>query len=338
MKDVDIQIESLDFTKPISFYSNVYGLSEHAIRNRFKKLGVYNNFYFTKGNTAKIKSELLKSEYLKTPKICPNCNNVISYRKKENTYCSQKCAAIYTQKDGGHCKWSEENKKRLSEMAKSNPSWNRNYKFKDKIKKICPMCNIEFEKLPSQIYQICCSKKCSTVWINKTGYLKGKSGGYRKEAGRGKMGWYKEYYCQSSWELAWVIYNLDHNISFRRNTNGFEYIFENKKYKFYPDFILDDGSYVEIKGYPNKKTNNKITQFPHKLNVLFEKDMSPFLEYVKLKYGNDFIKLYEGNPYNEKKNKCVICGEPAKNIYCSRKCSGKNVGIFTKNLRNKTVI
>lgn len=61
-----------------------------------------------------------------------------------------------------------------------------------------------------------------------------------KESGYGKHGWYKEYWCDSSWELAYVIYNLDHNIKFKRNYQGFTYIFNNKLHKFYPDFILED--------------------------------------------------------------------------------------------------
>ena len=43
------------------------------------------------------------------------------------------------------------------------------------------------------------------------GYLKGKTGGIREGAGRSKSGWYKGYYCNSSYELAWVIYSLDNN-------------------------------------------------------------------------------------------------------------------------------
>ena len=35
------------------------------------------------------------------------------------------------------------------------------------------------------------------------------SGGLRHGSGRGKKGWYKGYWCDSTWELAWVIYQLD---------------------------------------------------------------------------------------------------------------------------------
>ena len=47
--------------------------------------------------------------------------------------------------------------------------------------------------------------------------------------------------------LAWVIYNLDHDIQFKRNFKAFEYLYENKIHKYYPDFIIDD-VYYEIKG------------------------------------------------------------------------------------------
>lgn len=122
--------------------------------------------------------------------------------------------------------------------------------------------------------------------------LKSKTGGIRKGGGRGKSGWYKGLWCDSSWELAYVIYNLDHNIRFERNKRGFEYIFNNKKYKYYPDFILN-GEYVEIKGYLSEQVNEKIKQFPYKLNILDKDGIIFYLDYVKKKYGNDFIKLYE---------------------------------------------
>lgn len=60
-------------------------------------------------------------------------------------------------------------------------------------------------------------KISATAKVNKL------SGGYREGSGRGKKGIYKGYYCDSSWELAYVIYNLEHDIKFERNTQTFEY-------------------------------------------------------------------------------------------------------------------
>ena len=123
--------------------------------------------------------------------------------------------------------------------------------------------------------------------------LKGRTGGIRIGGGRGKKGWYKNYWCDSSWELAWVIYNLEHNIKFERNNRGFEYIFDNEKHKFFPDFKLDNGEYIEIKGYITNQVKEKIKQFPYKIKILEKNEIKVFIDYVTSKYGNDFIKLYE---------------------------------------------
>jgi hypothetical protein len=117
-------------------------------------------------------------------------------------------------------------------------------------------------------------------------------GGYREKAGRGHMGWYKGYYCNSSWELAWVIYNIEHGILFTRNTFGFDYVFEGRTFKFYPDFKIND-EYVEIKGWLTPKNKEKISQFKGKLKVIFQKDMKPFLDYTIKKYGKNYVTLYE---------------------------------------------
>jgi hypothetical protein len=294
MKNITIHIESLDFTKPITFYSSFYGLSINAIRNRFKKLGVYDKFLFTQGNISKIKSQILREEYNKNPKVCPQCKINIPYEKKEQTYCSQKCAAIYTQKDGGHCSWSENDKKRLSIQAKQNPYFNGTIKsippsnplhLKKGVTKICPQCKTLFYMAKSMSFKKTCSFKCAKQM--------GMMGGIRHGSGRGKQGWYKGSYCNSSWELAWVIYNLEHDIKFTRNTKGFEYNFNGMKHRFYPDFILENGDYVEIKGYMDKKNIEKISQFSCKLTILLRKDIKPYIEYVIQKYGKNFIGLYE---------------------------------------------
>src|ERR1035437_2452448 len=73
-------------------------------------------------------------------------------------------------------------------------------------------------------------------------------GGYRHGSGIGKKGWYKGYWCDSSWELAWVIYNIEHNILFERNHIGFEYVYNNCSYKYYPDFKINN-TYYEIKAF-----------------------------------------------------------------------------------------
>ena len=102
-------------------------------------------------------------------------------------------------------------------------------------------------------------KKC--LKISETMKNNPNAGGLRKGSGVGLSGWYKGYWCDSSWELAFVIYNLEHGIKFERNKKGFEYEFEGKICKYYPDFLMEDCSYVEIKGYMKKKDTAKHAAF-----------------------------------------------------------------------------
>lgn len=134
--------------------------------------------------------------------------------------------------------------------------------------------------------------------------LKGKTGGCRRGSGRGKKGWYKGFWCDSSWELAYVIYNLEHNIAFERNTEGFEYTFNGEKHFYYPDF-KEENTYVEIKNFKTNKFSSKIECFKKPLKVLMKNDLKTILEYVNQRYGADFIKLYED--YKERPKNIYIC-------------------------------
>lgn len=114
--------------------------------------------------------------------------------------------------------------------------------------------------------------------------------------GKGKRGYYKGYYCQSSWELAYVVYQLDHNVNFIRNTKRFSYTLDGINRSYFPDFyLIDEDIYIEIKGYYDNKTKEKEIQFPktETLIVLQKQEMTPILEYVINKYGKNFIDLYE---------------------------------------------
>lgn len=118
------------------------------------------------------------------------------------------------------------------------------------------------------------------------------SGGYRHGSGRGKKGTYKGYYCDSSWELAYVIYNLEHNVKFKRNEKLFPYVFNGEQHNYKPDFIEGD-TYVEIKGYFNEQVKAKEEAFPFKLKYIDKDSIEPYIEYVEKTYGKDFTRLYE---------------------------------------------
>ena len=144
--------------------------------------------------------------------------------------------------------------------------------------------------------------------------LSNSAGGFKRGGGRGTYGWYKGYWCDSSWELAWVIYNLEHDIKFERNKQGFEYEFEGKKYKYYPDFRMECGDYEEVKGWLDEKNKAKIAQFNGVLKVLGKREIKPYLDYAIGKYGKDFVSLYDGYVKPIKIKPTMLCGICGKTI------------------------
>ena len=114
---------------------------------------------------------------------------------------------------------------------------------------------------------------------------------FNKKRGVGKSGWYKGIYCDSSWELAFVMYHLDNNLSIRRCNERRKYIYNNIERIYIPDFITDDGI-IEIKGYKTQQWISKIEQNPD-IIVLYEHDMKKYIDYAIEKYGKDYTKYYE---------------------------------------------
>lgn len=108
-----------------------------------------------------------------------------------------------------------------------------------------------------------------------------------RKSGRGKKGYYKGFQCDSSYELAYVIYCLDHNIQIERCKEYFEYEYQGKKHRYYPDFVVND-EIVEIKGFWNGRVNAKrdaVLLQNRKYKILFPKDMDFIFKYIEEKYG-----------------------------------------------------
>ena len=221
----------------------------------------------------------------KPPFICPKCGfEIKSSREKHVNYC-----------DGSG--------PRRKRPLKGYHSWNKGKKYKDvfSIEKNLEISTKISNKLKLAFKSGKITGRCADPEkekerkrkISETMILK-RLGGYRKGSGRGKQGWYKGYWCDSSWELAYVIYNLEHNIKIERNKERFNYIFNNRKYTYSPDFIVNN-EYIEIKGYITEQVKAKTNQFPNKLIVIDKYGIKPYLEYVINKYGKNFIDLYDDN-------------------------------------------
>ena len=176
---------------------------------------------------------------------------------------------------------------------------------------------------------IICGKDAKNKYCSRICGGKASKGGYRPGSGRAKTGFYKGIYCGSTYELCWVIYQLDHNLSFERFDNCLE--FEGKKY--FPDF-LQDGKIIEIKGFESQEKVDAKTLIANKhgyeVVVLRTENLHKEFDYVSTKYTKNYKSLYDA--YKPKfEYSCDFCGSlfgkdkqsKYNKVYCSRSCSLK---------------
>lgn len=230
-------------------------------------------------------------------KKCKNCGNIITNSDSRNIFCSRSCSATYNNSRRKHTEETRHKIRYSIKRARANgisktPTEGKGLR---KVINVCISCSKPFDarKNPNQK---CCSVSCKTDAYNRGLYdLKGKSGGYRKGSGRGKSGRYKGIWCDSSYELAWVMYHLDHNIPFKRNKMSFQYEYENETHSYYPDFLLlEENKLVEIKGFYTEQIYAKLKSVKGIELIVIDKDsIHPYIEYAITKYGKDFIKYYD---------------------------------------------
>lgn len=244
--------------------------------------------------------------------ICLKCGNKYNLeltntdyiKGKYRKYCSRSCANTRVH--------SKETKEKIRNSIKNyiningtlgyiNKKLHNNHKIKTlcPLSRICECCGKEF--IPKILIRkngkkvISMAKTCSEDCRNKILSLKNKlagSGGFRENSVKSyKYGTYKGIHCDSSWELAFVIWNIEHNNKIERCKEVRTYIENGIEKLYYPDFIVNDSIIYEVKGLKN---NNAILkqQFNTDIIFLYRNDMKPYIDYVVDKYSKDFIKLY----------------------------------------------
>lgn len=220
---------------------------------------------------------------------CENCGNNNNGSYGSGRFCSPVCSRSFSTK----AKRSEINNMVSDKLKGREPSskGKTGVFSKETLEKMSNSHKEYFKNNPGESSRRN-SRPCSAEKKNKLSEAnKGKTGGYRERGGRGKQGWYRGIFCNSSWELAYVIYCKETGKKIERNKEGFDYIYENTAYKFYPDFIVDE-NYVEIKGYYDKRVREKINQFPHKIDLIDKKNIYFYIQYASERYGN-FTDMYE---------------------------------------------
>jgi hypothetical protein len=118
-------------------------------------------------------------------------------------------------------------------------------------------------------------------------------GGYERGSGRGRKGWHRGFWCDSTYELAFVIWALDHEIPFERNLEFFPYEYEGRVLHWTPDFLLADGTYIEIKGYLTDQARAKFEFFLRPLAIFTRLELGRMFDYAQQRYGRDLVALYE---------------------------------------------
>jgi hypothetical protein len=243
--------------------------------------------------------------------ICERCKCEHDGNFGTGRFCSKSCANSRGPR-------TKEFKKKVSKKLKGNIPWNKDKIIVQDEERTCPTCKGRF-KVKKTSKKVYCRGKCNPNW-----------GGYREGSGRAKAGYYKGFYCGSTYELVWAIYQIDHNLPFKR----FEGFIEGNNIKYIPDFIVDN-TIIEIKGYEDEASVDAKTKLAeskgYSVIVLRKEDLQKEFDWVKKNYS--FKNIFE--LYDDYKPKytytCNCCGKnftrdfksKTDTVFCSRKCSGK---------------
>lgn len=224
-----------------------------------------------------------------TLQIRQNQFNEGDYRKTCCSSCAHKLSSLHTN--------LEEKNKKISESNKGNIPSNRNKNFSYFRK--CEYCGSIFDiRLRNSKSNFCCDECKNKSRHSKLSEHAKKInfGGYNPNSIKNHHhGNYKGIHCDSSWELAFLVYCLEHNIKIKRCDEIRYYKLNKKVCKYFPDFVINDNEIIEIKGFYDKGAQIKSEQNPD-IKVLFKEDLTEVFEYVINKYGNKFWEvLYESN-------------------------------------------
>lgn len=233
------------------------------------------------------------SEYHK----CEKCGKVMTEKYGSGRFCSINCQNSHIV--------SEDLRNRISSSVRQHKQIATQQLKQQKIENyysnpsFCVVCNTQ---LP---YEFKDRKTCSQDCLKKLISIKNKDSVHKhngnhntRTRGHSKYGTYKGFHCDSSWELAIVVYCKEHNIQIERNNTGFPYTYENNLSMYYPDFIID-GIYTEIKNYWTEQVQAKIDCFPKNLKyqIWYYDDIKHMLDYVQSTYGKDFCSILYDRSY-----------------------------------------
>ena len=213
-------------------------------------------------------------------KTCKNCNNIFTPERHTSLFCGKSCSASYNNKMRGG----------MSSVTKE--------KIRAKLKRPARQCEVCGDAYTSRAKT--CSIECGRSNVSATlkrkhasGELK--SGGIREGSGRGKCGWYRGLYLNSTYEIAFIMYYTDHGLNVTRNKRGFSYYDPDRgsHHMYYPDFMTDEGL-VEIKGYKTPLDDYKLSGVTSEpIKIMYKAELASILDYAKEKSSRPIKRLFE---------------------------------------------
>lgn len=286
--------------KEMNYINNAHLKSHNLTPSKFKEL--YPNLdYVDKSiidkmsnnkNCGALKNKelscLYQKNYYENPKKCIQCSSVISYEKRRNKFCSSSCSASFSNKNRV-VKYSVEGLKSLLESALINFKKTKRNKgvFKEYIN-TCNYCSKIFSTTYKNKNNKNCSKKCKDSWHSLNNFRQNKT--------LGKCGYYKGIYCGSSWELAFLVYNLDLRKDIKRCDLKFRYKIGEKEHFYFPDFLMNEKIY-EVKGRESEDVALKtkaVIDDGYEIEIVRKKEIMPIINLLKKKYNvKDIVELYD---------------------------------------------
>lgn len=225
-------------------------------------------------------------------KICIKCGSeyVDTTKRKVGKTCTKQCAyalmAATRKEKGSYKRTKNQNEKMIISLQKARESgkWKISDTAKEKLSKKMKAYYSDPEYLDkakqtylkkygvehhmkSATYRAAVSKlhKGKTVSIETRKKLSANSARQKHRFSRCRGGFREdlEQYFRSSWEANYARYLKHKNISYEYEPEIFQL---DEAMTYTPDFKLEDGTYVEIKGWLTEKYSKKIKLFTEKYN------------------------------------------------------------------------
>lgn len=228
------------------------------------------------------RKEKTKKNFKILNKKCKHCTKPILFEKRRNNFCNHSCCASFNLK-GRKVVYSPEALKIMQENGRKHIPKRKAVL----VKKVCVFCKENFEIGNKRKYRKTCSKEC---------LKEHQSLNNARQGTYGKCGYYKGIFCGSTWELAFLIFNLDRGNEIKRCELTFRYELEDGIHTYFPDFIMDNIIY-EVKGreYGSLvEKNEAVEKAGYEIIMIKKKEINPIIKVVKESFKvKNLVELYD---------------------------------------------